>query len=205
MRAAAALIVFTAACAPARPPADSAATAAVRYFGDVTPPAGQVFRFNNGSEPETIDPTLMSGQPDGRVARILFEGLTTPNPETLAPEPGQAYRWEISADGLTYTFHLRPRIVWTDGQPVTSHDFVYGWLRALKPVNAARNAQLLYPIENAEAYNNGGLTDSSRVGLVGPDDSTLIVKLHSPTAHFLELTQYYTLLPVPRRAIERQP
>src|SRR5207249_949639 len=75
-----------------------------RYFGNVRVPAGETFTYNNGAEPESIDPGLISGQPDGRVARTIFEGLTTPDPKTLVPEPGQAYRWDVSPDGMTYTF-----------------------------------------------------------------------------------------------------
>ena len=183
------------------PAAPSARTSA--YFGSVTPPAGNVLRFTNGAEPETYDPGIAVGQPDGRVARILFEGLTVPNAKTLAPEPGQAYRWEISRDGLTYTFHLRPGLEWSDGTPLTARDFVWEWLRVLRPVNAARYASLLYPIENAEAFSRGELTDSTRVGVTARDDSTLIVRLRAPTAYFLFLTAFYTFLPAPRHAIER--
>ncbi len=188
-------------CAPA-PPASQATDQAL-YFGDTTPPAGQVFTFNNGAEPETIDPGKMSGQPDGRVARMLFEGLTTPDPQTLTPTPGQAYRWEMSPDGLTYTFHLRPNLAWSDGTPLTSRDFLWSWMRVLEPETAARNSGLFFPIEGAEAYTTGELKDRSKVGLSAPDDSTFIVKLHSPTAYFLFLTQYYTFLPVPQSAIEK--
>ncbi|MGH7732094.1 MAG: ABC transporter substrate-binding protein, partial [Candidatus Eiseniibacteriota bacterium] len=112
-------------CAPAReaPTTVGAGAGAPRWFGDTSPPAGNVFRFNLGAEPETYDPSLAVGQPDGRVARMLFEGLTREHPETLEPLPGQAYRWDISPDGKTYTFHLRPGLRWSDGRPVTSHDF----------------------------------------------------------------------------------
>ena len=190
------------ACAPAKPPVARVASAQ-RYFGSVTPPRDNFLRMNNGAEPETYDPGLAVGQPDGRVARILFEGLTVPNAETLAPEPGQASRWEASADGLTYTFHLRPNLVWSDGTRLDAHDFVWSWLRVLKPATAARYASLLYPIRNAESYNKGELTDSTQVGVAAPDDSTLIVRLHDPTPYFLFLTQFYTYLPVPRQAITR--
>ncbi len=174
-----------------------------RWFGSVSPPHDDVLRFNNGAEPETMDPGVMSGQPDGRVARMLFEGLTAAHPQTLEPVPGQAYRWSTSANGLTYTFHLRPGLVWTDGAPLTAGDFVYAWRRVLSPTTASRNANLLYPIANAEAFNQGTLTDSTKVGVAAPDESTLVVTLARPTAYFLFLTAYYTFLPVPRRAVER--
>ena len=110
------------------------------YFGKVDPPPGNVFRFNNGAEPEYIDPALMTGQPDGRIAQLLFEGLTTNDPKTLEARPGAAERWEISSDLLTYTFHLRKDAYWSDGRPVTAQDFVYSWIRMLHPQTASRYA-----------------------------------------------------------------
>jgi ABC-type oligopeptide transport system substrate-binding subunit len=189
-------------CARTAPPA-AGGTQVASYFGSITPPRGNVLRFTNGPEPETYDPSIAVGQPDGRVVRILFEGLTEPNPRTLAPEPGQAYRWDVSGDGRTYTFHLRPGLEWSDGTPLTAHDFVWSWLRVLKPETAARYASLLYPIENAESYNKGALRDSTKVGIEARDDSTLVVRLRGPTAYFLFLTAFYTYVPVPRHAIER--
>ncbi len=192
--AAFALLALTACAPPARDH---------RYFGSLTPPAGQVFRFNNGPEPEGTDPGVISGQPDGRVARILFEGLVTPDPQTLETRPGLAYRWEVSADGLVYTYHLRPNLVWNDGAPLTAHDFLYSWSRALDPATVSRNASLLYPIVNAEAFNKGEITDRSLLGLAVPDDSTFVVTLENPTAYWLFLNSFYTFLPVPRHTIEK--
>jgi ABC-type oligopeptide transport system substrate-binding subunit len=176
---------------------------AAHYFGSITPPHDNIFRFNNGAEPELYDPGLAVGQPDGRIARILFEGLTVPDPKTLEPMPGQAARWESSADGLTYTFHLRQGLMWSDGSPLTAHDFVWSWLRVLRPTNAARYASLLYPIANAEAFSKGTLKDSTQVGVAAPDDSTLVVRLESPTPYFVFLTQFYTYCPVPQRVVEK--
>ncbi len=204
--AALAALGFTSgACAPASHPAAgaAAATVATNYFGDTSPPAGQVLTFTNGAEPETTDPAKMSGQPDGRVARIMFEGLTTPDPRTLEPRPGQAYRWEMSADGLTYTFHLRPGLQWSDGTPLTARDFLWSWIRVVTPATAAKNAGMFYPINGAEAFSKDSLHDVSQLGLGAPDDSTFVVRLHSPTAYFLFLTQYYTFVPVPRHVIEK--
>jgi ABC-type oligopeptide transport system substrate-binding subunit len=173
-----------------------------KYFGDVTPPAGQVFTYNNGAEPQTTDPALMTGQPDGRIARIMFEGLTTPDPETLEPLPGQAYRWEMSDDGLVYTFHMRQGLRWSDGTPLDARDFVWSWFRVLAPATASRYASVLYPIKNAERYNKGEV-DATQVGIAAPDDSTLVVTLQSPTPYFLFLTQFYTYLPTPKHVVEK--
>ena len=192
-----ALALAAASCAPARDAHEA------RYFGSIRPPATNVLRFNNGAEPETTDPSVMSGQPDGVVARILFEGLTDYDPQTLLPVPGQAYRWETSADGLTYTFHLRPGLVWSDDTPVTARDFVWSWRRVLSPATGARAAGLMYPIVNAEAFNKGTLADSTQLGLAAPDDSTFVVTLRAPTPWFLFLTSYYTFVPVPRACIEK--
>src|SRR2546428_11319840 len=80
-----AMLALAVTCAPVEPPDARLASAKLRYFGNISPPSENVLRFNNGSEPETYDPGLAVGQPDGRVARILFEGLTVPDPKTLAP------------------------------------------------------------------------------------------------------------------------
>ena len=172
-----------------------------RYFGNLQPPRGQVFRYNNGAEPQSTDPALMSGQPDGRVARIMFEGLTTPNAKTLEPEPGMAYRWELSADGLVYTFHMRPGVHWSDGTPLGARDFLYSWRRVLDPATGSKYASLLYPIRGAEPFNEGE-ADTTQLGLAAPDDSTFVVTLEAPTSYFVFLTQFYTYLPVPRHVVE---
>jgi ABC-type oligopeptide transport system, periplasmic component len=117
LAAVAVLALATPGCGPARD------ASGPRYFGSVRVPREDVLRFNNGNEPETVDPALVSGQSDGRIARALFEGLTVPDPRTLEPRPGQAARWETSADGLVWTFHLRPHLAWSDGTPLGARDF----------------------------------------------------------------------------------
>jgi ABC-type oligopeptide transport system substrate-binding subunit len=93
-------------------------------------------------------------------------------------------------------------LVWSDGTPLTAHDFVWSWRRVLAPETAARNASLLYPIRGAKAFNKGE-SDGSDLGLAAPDDSTFVVTLGHPTAYFLFLTTYYVFMPVPRHVIER--
>ncbi len=193
------LAASAASCGPAREPG----THVARWFGSISPPRADVLRFNNGGEPETIDPGLVSGQGDGRLAMILFEGLTTPDPQTLEPRPGQAYRWETSADGRTYTFHLRPGLAWSDGTPLTAGDFAWAWRRVLDPATGSRAAGTLYPVAGAEAFNRGTPGAAARLGLRAPDDSTFVVTLERPTAWFLFLTGEPTCLPVPRPAVGR--
>lgn len=159
------------------------------------------FVFLVGAEPETIDPGTVSGQPGGRVDRNIFEGLAFNDPTDLHATPGMARSWDVSADGLLYTFHLRDA-VWSDGTPVTAADFVYAWKRVLEPATASKYANMLYPIAGAEAYNRGDLTDPDGLGFRAEDDHTLVVTLHSPCPYFLQLCCFYTLLPVPRHVVE---
>ena len=195
------LALAAASCAPGA--ADAPGPGGRRYFGSLATPRGQVLRFALGAEPESHDPSVMSGQPDGRVAHLLFEGLVENDPRTLAPRPGDAYRWEVSPDDLTYTFHLRPGLRWQDGTPLTARDFAWSWRRVLAPATASRYATLLDPIRGAEAFNHGADADSAHLGLAAPDDSTFVVTLARPTPYFLYVAAFYTCLPVPRRVIER--
>ena len=161
----------------------------------------QILRFVNSAEPETLDPALMKAVPDLTVALALFEGLTSLHPKTLTPVPGIAERWDISPDGRTYTFHLR-RSRWSDGQPLTAHDFAYAWRRALEPETRSAYSYVLYPIENAEAFNTRKLHDFSLVGVKALDDRTLQVRLDHPVPYFLELTAFATYAPVRKDAID---
>ncbi len=192
--------LLIASCAPA-PPVGGAH--APRYFGATTAPSDDVLRFDLATDPETIDPALATGQPDGRVCHMLFEGLTREDPRTLEPRPGQASRWEISADGLTYTFHLRRGIQWSDGTPIHAEDFRWSWERVLTPATASRSAGLLAPIVNAEAFTKGELKDAGQLGIAAPDDSTFMVRLRAPTPYLLSLASYNAFMPTPRHAVER--
>ncbi|HKS37010.1 MAG TPA: peptide ABC transporter substrate-binding protein [Verrucomicrobiae bacterium] len=165
------------------------------------PPADLV--IINGAEPESLDPALLTGQADGRVALALFEGLTRYNPTNGAPAPGLATRWEISPDGKVYTFYLRSNAVWSTGEPITAHDFVYSWLRALDPATASEYAGVLFYVKNGESFNTGKIKDPSQVGANAIDDRTLQVELVNPTPYFIDLCAYPTLAAVPRQSIER--
>src|SRR5262245_57464823 len=112
--------------------------------------------FVNATEPKTLDPQKMTGQPEGRIADALFEGLTFRENETLQPIPGQAERWESTPDGKTWTFHLRDGIRWSNGDPVTARDFVYAWVRLQEPAIASEYAYLMHFVKHAEAYNTYG-------------------------------------------------
>jgi oligopeptide transport system substrate-binding protein len=157
--------------------------------------------FINGSEPELLDPALITAQPSSRIAYALFEGLTVfgPDAEVL---PGVASRWDVSADGCVYTFYLRETACWSNGDPVTSHDFVYAWRRALLPETGSEYASQFFPIINAEAFNSGKLTDFSQVGINAPDSHKLVVHLVNPTPYFPDLCAFATFLPVHKSTVE---
>lgn len=123
------------------------------------------FTFINGTEPKSLDPALITGQPEGRIADALFEGLTRRNTRSLRPEPGVAERWEVSPDRRTWTFHLRADAVWTDGKPVTAHDFAWSWRRMQEPGLGAEYAYLLHVVRLAEAFN---LYEGQASALAGP-------------------------------------
>lgn len=113
------------------------------------------FSFCNGTEIKTVDPALVTGQPEGRVVWAIFEGLTTYDPKTLAPRPGVAESWEVSKDKRVYTFHLRKNAYWSDGTPLTAEDFHWSFRRLLHPETASEYAYELWYVVNAEKYTSG--------------------------------------------------
>ncbi len=115
---------------------------------------------DNGQEPQTLDPHLAEGLASAHILRDLFEGLTAESPDGRII-PGAAIRWNISRDGKTYTFYLRRDALWSNGDPVTAEDFVYGLQRSADPATAAKYAQVLLPIENAAEVLAGDLPPSA--------------------------------------------
>jgi oligopeptide transport system substrate-binding protein len=144
------------------------------------------FVFLNGAEPETLDPALITGQPEMRIAEALFEGLTAfdVNGQII---PGVAEKWDLSPDGKVYTFHFRKNAVWSNGDPVTARDFRDSWRRTLTPETASEYAYQLYYVHNGRPFNEGSLKDFSQVGVAALDDWTLQVTLDNPTPFFLGL------------------
>ncbi len=155
----------------------------------------------NGPEPESLDPQVITGQPEGRICKALFEGLTSEDKNGKIV-PGIAREWSVSPDGRIYRFFLR-RSGWSDGSPLTAEDFVASWQRALEPRMAAKYADLFYFIENAKAYNTGRLHDFSQVGVRALDARTLEVRLIGPTPFFPALCAQSIFSPVPLAAIRK--
>ncbi len=163
---------------------------------------GGILRVGNGAEPEGLDPHVVTGVPEHHILLTLFEGLVRLDPKTLDPVPGVAETWEVSPDGLTYTFHLRKDAKWSNGDPLTSKDFAYAWRRCLTPTLASEYAYMLYPLKNARAYNEGALKDFSQVGCSFPDDYTVVLSLDNPTPYLFQLQGHYTWFPVHQKTIE---
>ncbi len=163
----------------------------------------QVLHCGNLGEPTDLDPQIITSQSDFNVALALFEGLTTYDPKDLHPVPGVAERWETSADGLTWTFHLRPEARWSNGEPLTAQDFVYAFQRELSPGLAADYAYMLYHLKNGEAYNHGQLHDFSQVGVHASDEHTLVLTLWHPVPYLLSLAAHTSWCPVHRATIEK--
>jgi oligopeptide transport system substrate-binding protein len=128
------------------------------------PPAD--FTYDNGNEIQTADPAKATGQPEHRVLNALFEGLLRSMPPErwqdkfapgenvpMTPEPAMAERYEVSPDGLTYTFHLRKDAQWSSGESVTAEDFVWSWRRTLHPETTGKYAYQLYYLKGGEEYN----------------------------------------------------
>ena len=145
------------------------------FFGRPTPAErGNVLVFGNGAEPEYLDPGLGSESSGNEIARNLWEGLAAYHPVTLDPVPGVAKRWDISPDGTTYTFHLRKDAKWSNGDPVTTQDFLWSWIRVLTPETLSQYATMFYFIVGARDFylrrllvvDEGGadLTETSEAG-----------------------------------------
>lgn len=128
------------------------AAVARAFWFPAEPPAD--FIFINGTEPKSLDPQLVTGQPEGRLVMALFDRLVRWDPDSLAVVPALAERWEISDDGLRYVFHLR-EAVWSDGRSLDAPAVVASWQRFLDPATAAEYSYQLWPVRGAQAYTAG--------------------------------------------------
>jgi oligopeptide transport system substrate-binding protein len=131
----------------------------------------------------------------------MFEGLMTRDAAGILV-PGVAASSDISADGLIYTFKLRPGLMWSDGSPLTADDFVYAYRRAVTPANATQAARHFYPLKNARAILAGERPPTA-LGVHAPDQATVKLTLERPAAYFPEILAHSATVPLPRQAIER--
>ena len=177
--------------------------AAILLIGPASAWAAAI-HLGNGTEPESLDIHMSSGVSEANIQRDLFEGLVAEGPDASLI-PGAAESWEISEDGTVYTFHLRSDGKWSNGDPVTAGDFVYAFRRGLSPETAAAYAFILYPVNNAEAYVSGEITDPSEIGIRAIDDLTLEITLKAPTAYFLDMLTHHMAYPLNQAALEAHP
>lgn len=178
---------------------------AVKKLTGVKVAKEQIVRIGNGTEPKELDPSKSTGVPESHILDNLFEGLTGLDPLTLKAIPGVAEKWDVSKDGLTYTFYIRKNAMWSDGKDLTAQDFVWSWKRALSPELASEYAYQLYYIKNGEALNSGKLKKGAELGVKAVGKKKLIVTLEKATPFFLRLTAFHTLFPVPKHVIDKFP
>ena len=162
-----------------------------------------VLNFGNGTEPQDLDPQIVTGVPENKIVNALFEGLVAEGPSGADTVGGVAERWDISEDGRTYTFHLRADAKWSNGDPVTAQDFVASYKRILTPALASEYAYKLHPAVGAEDYNKGRLTDFSKVGFKAVDARTLVVTLNNRTPFLIEAMKHYSWFPVHIPTVEK--
>ena len=164
--------------------------------------AQTVLNRGNGAEPDSLDPAAAGTQPETNILGDLMVGLTTLDARGK-PIPGMAKRWDVSSDGLTWTFHLRAA-QWSDGAPVTAQDFVGGWRRLLDPKTASRTAAMLWPVRHARAISSGALPPSA-LGVKAPDARTVVVSLEHPAPYLPELLAHPSGSPLPRKGAYNGP
>ncbi|MEO5958564.1 MAG: peptide ABC transporter substrate-binding protein, partial [Opitutaceae bacterium] len=180
---------------------DSAPTPASPSSANAAP---QILYYGNHGEPQDLDLQVLTGIPEHHLSVALSEGLVSEDPRDLHPVPGVASSWDVSPDGLVYTFHLRPDAKWSNGEPLTATDFVRSYQRILTPSLTAEYAYMLYNyIVGAKDYYDGKLTDFARVGVKAIDPQTLQLTLLQPTPYILNAMNHYAWFPVPTSVIAK--
>lgn len=188
------MVVTLAACggtapAPSSTPSESTGSTAP------APTAGpKEITINLGSNPPEMNSILTTDSTSGNVLRHVITTLTTLDTADNA-QPGVAKSWTISPDGLTYTFDLRDDMKWSNGEPVTAHDFIFAWTQVLTPANAAEYSYMGFAFKNGEKFFKGecGIEE---VGFKAEGDYKLVVTLENPIPYFLSQLAFYTFAPV---------
>jgi ABC-type oligopeptide transport system substrate-binding subunit len=166
----------------------------------LAPPAPHPLRTVT-AEPLSLDPGLGGDIPSAIVIDQLFSGLVELSPD-MGVVPDVAHSWEVLENGRKYIFHLRDDVRWSDGTPVTAGDFEYAWKRLLAPTSGSYLPKLLYDIQGATAYHQGGGSNPDQVMVRALDDLTLAVELEDPTSYFPHLLTFVSTFPVPRHVVE---
>lgn len=167
---------------------------------DAAASAGEkILSVQVGPDPETIDPALNSAVDGGNMLLHSFECLLAVD-QNGQLAPGQAESWETSEDGLTWTFHLRDGLKWSDGSDLTANDFVYSWKRVCDPMVAAPYAETV--LSMVEGYDKAIEGDLDALQVVATDNNTLVVTLSAPCSYFGSLAAFATLSPVQQATVE---
>lgn len=164
--------------------------------------AAHILLRGNGPEPDSLDPQKARSVEAHVVLRDLYECLTS-LAKDAGTAPGVAKSWEASPDGLTYTFHLRDNARWSNGDRVTSDDFVFALRRLVDPATASQYAQLIDVVENAPAIVAGRAAPTT-LGVAAPDDATVVVRLSAPAPYLPGLLSFPSTCPVHRPTLERE-
>ena len=160
-----------------------------------------VFHFGNGSEPQGIDPHIVTGVPEHHILISLCEGLTIPNLNNGGNLPGAAESWTVSDDGKEYIFNLNKNGKWSNGDPVTADDFVWSWMRILTASLGSQYPDMLYYLKGAEEYHTGVINNFDEVGVKAVDKYTLKVNLKNPTPFFIGMLSHYSTWPVHKETV----
>lgn len=163
----------------------------------------QTLLVGNGDEPASFDPQVATTGNEFPILAALFEGLTAIDAADTKPVPAVAERWEVSPDGLAYTFHLRNDARWSSGDPVTATDFACAFQRLLSPELAAPAAELLWCLSGAKEFNSGKTADFAQVGIRTLDDRTLRLELAHPTPQLPAILAHPSCFPVHRGTITK--
>ena len=168
-------------------------------------PDKQVLNVNDSTEPNSYDPTQQTYTYEAGVGRELFETLLGPKTDLTDVQPAAAQSYDVSSDGLTYTFHLRANARWSDGKAVTASDWVYGFQHLLNPALAAGYVDPFFDttIAGAEGYAGVDVSSASAIdtflsglGLSAPDPNTFVVKLQHPAAFFKWVVTLWVAAPI---------
>jgi len=161
----------------------------------------KVLHWNLGVDPATIDPSYATSTASQQIDHALFLGLTDIDDETLKVIPRLATSWEVSDDGISWTFHLRREAMWSDGTPVTAHDIVFAIERTLDPSRSSAQEHMLYVLRGAQAYHTG--TARARdIGVRAIDNHTVRFTLNKPDDCFPALVSEPVFYPQPRSIVE---
>ncbi|MHC1694720.1 MAG: peptide ABC transporter substrate-binding protein [Eubacteriales bacterium] len=153
-----------------------------------------------GPNPETMDPALNSAIDGANMLLFAFDCLLNVDKDNKVIG-GAAETWETSEDGLTWTFHLRKDMKWSDGTPLTANDFVYSWKRVADPATAAPYGETVLGMVKGYAEAAAGTVDALAVS--APDDNTFVVELSHPCGYFDKLAAFQVLSPVNKATIEK--